>query len=256
MKNMNIDFPNKLTVPALRSLWKEAFGDSDGFIDAFMNEAFSPKRCRCAFADGKLCGALYWFDCSFMGERVAYLYAVATAKAHRGKGVASSLMKNTHEYLKSQGYSIAVLVPGTKELFDFYQKLGYKTCAYVSEINCKASENSVRVRKIEAEEYKNLRKKMLPLSSVIQENENISFLKTQAEFYTGTDFLLTARKEGNKLFGAELLGNTKRAPEILCALGFAEGKFRTPGEDVPFAMGIRLDEKTRALPSYFGLAFD
>lgn len=253
---MNIDFPNKDLTAAMRALWKEAFGDGDRFIDDFMAEAFCTDRCRCALIDGNLCAMLYWFDCSFMGERVAYLYAVATAKAYRGKGIASSLIKNTHELLKKLGYSIVLLVPGTKELFAFYEKLGYKVCGYVSEINCKSSESSVAVRKIESEEYKNLRKKMLPLGSVIQENENISFLKTQAEFYSGVDFLLTSRKEGDKLLGTELLGNAKRASEILCALGFAEGKFRTPGRDIPFAMGILLSEKVQALPTYFGLAFD
>ena len=44
---MTIDFPSHLQISDLRSLWKEAFGDGDVFLDAFFETAFTPRRCRC-----------------------------------------------------------------------------------------------------------------------------------------------------------------------------------------------------------------
>ena len=89
---------------------------------------------------------------------------------------------------------------------------------------------------------------------MIQEGENLAFLEKQAQFYRGDDFVLAARKEGDRLSGLELLGNTERAAAIVGALGSASGEFRVPNGNTPFAMGLFFEEMPK--PSYFGLAFD
>ena len=48
-------------VPALRELWKEAFGDGDQFLDQFFCGPFAPERSRVAVVDEAVAGALYWF---------------------------------------------------------------------------------------------------------------------------------------------------------------------------------------------------
>lgn len=88
---MIIDRPAPTHIRQLWSLWREAFGDSGEFLDAFFTKAFSPDRCRCAFDSGKVIAAVYWFDCELRGKRIAYLYALATAIEHRGRGVARKL---------------------------------------------------------------------------------------------------------------------------------------------------------------------
>ena len=100
---MKIDAPSATHIPHLRSLWKEAFGDTDAFLDAFFGAAFSPDRCRCIIADDRPIAALYWFDCTWQGKKVAYIYAVATDLQCRGQGLCRALMENTHPYLKFQG---------------------------------------------------------------------------------------------------------------------------------------------------------
>ena len=95
---MKIDYPTQNQISDLQALWKQAFGDEDAFIDLFFAHGFSPDRCRCITVDGKLAGALYWFDCSFRGHPMAYLYGVATGKAFRGKGICRALTENTHAH--------------------------------------------------------------------------------------------------------------------------------------------------------------
>ena len=65
---MIIDAPKLECVPALRALWREAFGDGDEFLDTFFDTAFSKERCRVAIDGERTVGALYWFDCSFKGK--------------------------------------------------------------------------------------------------------------------------------------------------------------------------------------------
>lgn len=253
---MIIDTPKRSDVLSLKVLWQEAFGDSDEFVDSFFGAAFDTERAHCVTVDGAVAAALYWFDCSYKGKRIAYIYAVAVAKAYRDKGFGSALMKDTHRHLASLGYKGAILVPGNEELFRFYEKLGYTTCTYVSEFSCRASDVKTELRELDADEYTRLRRAFLPKDGVVQENENIKFLQTQAGFYAGDGFLLAARCEEDILCGVELLGNTEAAPSVVRAFGCVEGRFRIPGADKPFAMYRALSDGKISSPGYFGLAFD
>ena len=125
-------------ITKLKKLWKQAFGDSDAFIDTFFELAYSPDRCQYLTETGQLVSMLYWFDCTFKGKKIAYIYAVATHEAYRGKGLCRRLMETTHQRLKTQGYAGAILVPANEALFRLYEKLGYRTCCYVNQTTCTA----------------------------------------------------------------------------------------------------------------------
>lgn len=253
--------PLSSQIHELRTLWKETFGDTDEFLDLFHSTAFSLNRCRCAVQDGKIVAALYWFDCSFSGNSIAYIYAVATAKEYRGQGICHALMESTHMHLKELGYAGAILSPASKSLFDFYEKMGYKTCAYNDELIFKEDslyafeKSDITIRKIDKNEFARLRQDFLPKDAVLQENENLDFLETQAEFFTGKNFLLTAQKNDSHLQGIEFLGDTSVIPAILQALHCTSGNFRTVGKENPFGMYYAFTEAT-STPSYIGFVFD
>ncbi len=252
---MNIDAPKLCQISDLRDLWQEAFGDTEQFLDDFFSSAFSRDRCRCVEIDGTIAAALYWFDCSCDDQRIAYLYAIATAKAYRGQGLCRKLMDDTHHHLRSLGYDGALLVPSSKELFVFYERGGYTVCSCIGALSCFASQENISLNVISSEEYAIRRRNFLPENGVIQEEENLRFLQTQVSFYTTASTLLAARREGNTLYGAELLGDISQAPAITGALSCTAGKFRIAEGDTPFAMYYPLT-KTALPPSYFGLAFD
>ena len=253
---MNIKHPAAGDYSGLLSLWKEAFGDTDEYIKIFFETAFSKNRCRCVTDNGRVVAALYWFDCSHLGKKTAYIYAVATASSHRGKGICNTLMKDTHTLLEGLGYTGAILVPGSKSLFDFYEKMGYKICSYIKEFDCESAKTGTLLSQLSKEEYAIKRREFLPENSVIQENENLEFLSAQALFYKGEDFILAMRHEKDKLFGIELLGNINAAPGILNSLAVSKGTFRTPGNNKPFAMYLPIGKTHLPAPSYFGFAFD
>lgn len=252
---MKIDSPTPALLPQLRQLWKDAFGDGDAFLDSFFSTAYAPERCRCVTVDGRLAAALYWFDVCCSDQKMAYVYAVATAPAFREQGFCRALMGNTHNHLAALGYRGALLVPDGEALTRMYTGLGYRPCSGIREFVCSMGSEPVFLRRIDAKEYARLRRDFLPPGGVIQEGENLNFLETYAEFYAGLDFLLAAIREDHRLLGLELLGNTDAAPGILSALGAAAGEFHAPGTALPFAMFLALKPGTEA-PSHFGLAFD
>lgn len=252
---MTIDSAATAQISQLKELWKLAFHDEDAFIDSFFTHGFAPDRCRCLRIDEQAAAVLYWFDCECRGEKLAYLYAVATHPDYQGRGLCRALMADTHVHLQDLGYTGALLVPQNEGLRAMYQKMGYTDAPATAEFFCTDDPYSVPIHAIDAVEYASMRKSYLPEGSVIQEGVGLRFLSTYAKFYKGLDFILAAAPDGDRLFGMELLGNRQAAPGILCALGFSQGIFRTPGGNVPFAMFCPLAEGTAA-PEYFGFAFD
>lgn len=252
---MKIDFPIPQQGNELVALWQEAFGDSLEFIEGFFCTAYSPSRCRCVTIDEKVAAALYWFDVSYAGQRMAYIYAVATAASHRNKGICRQLMADIQAHLRMRGYSGILLVPQTDALRQMYGKLGYRPCTTISEFSCEAGSEPIELHRIDRDMYAALRREYLPAGGVIQDAENIAFLETMAFFYRGENFLLAAKTEGQQLNSPELLGDTRAAPGILKALNCTGGTFRTPGRGKDFAMFLPLEKHTQA-PGYLGYAFD
>lgn len=252
---MNFEHPGPEQIRQLLQLWKEVFGEYDGFWELFLETGFQPDHCRCITENGQVAAGLYWFDCSCNADKIAYIYAVVTDPIHRGRGLCRKLMADVHGILKDRGYASVMLVPADEGLREMYRKMGYDECTTVSELVCTGGESAAEIRTIDAEEYAWLRREYLPEVGVLQEGKNLSFLAAQAQLFTGADFLLAAYLENDRLQGVELLGNTAAAPGILRALGCKTGTFQIPGKDRPYAMLHKLKEHA-VIPQYFGLAFE
>lgn len=250
---MIIDAPKN--TQQLRQLWKQAFGDPDAFLDVFFAIAYSPSRCRCLYEGDSLAAMLYWFDCSWQGKQLAYLYAVAIEEACRGRGYCRKLLEDTHRHLQGLGYHGCVLVPRTPDLISMYSKLGYHTFCYVNQFSCEAGPSPTALRPVTAREYMILRRTMVPENTVIQEGITIDLLGAYAELYAGDNLLLAGYRENGIFTACELLSDPAVAPGILATLGVSQGKFRTPVGQTPFAMYHALTEDP-AVPGYLGLALD
>lgn len=251
---MIINAPKAGDIPALRALFKQAFDDTDAWLDGFFTTAFSPSRCRAVWENGKPLAALYWFDFSEGDKKIAYLYAIATDEAERGKGLCTSLMKDTHEHLSRLGYAFAVLVPAKESLFAFYGKMGYTPFSPIRYITARAEKGACALRSLSVEEYARLRRALLPEGGIIEENACLDLLAMDHGLYAVKNTVLAARKEGDSLFATELLGDSSLCPAILHALSCQEGTFRTSGGDTPFAMYHPLSESAGDPPRYFGLS--
>ena len=235
----------------LKSLWKTVFGDPDFFIDNFFKIAYSPERCRYIEENGQILSALYWFDCAYEGGKLAYIYAVATHPDYRGKGLASNLIRDTHDYLKSEGYAGAVLKPANG-LFPFYERLGYVTSGHIRRFSASASKLPIQLKALSPREYGLLRKSYLPKNAVIQEGVTLEFLHTFANFYAAEDALICVSPEETFIF--EYLGNPDSAPGILATLGIESANIPTCGETIPFTMYYPLN--CTKIPGYLGITLE
>lgn len=252
---MELRNPCDRDIPALRDLWKIAFGDTDDFLDCFFSTAYSPRRCRCIFEGKQPAAVLYWLDCALDGQTFAYIYAVATHPDFRGRGLCRKLMADTHALLANAGYGGAVLVPQKESLRNMYAGMGYRDFGGLEELTREAGDVPVPLRAVGPGEFAALRQQLLPEKGITQEGENLRFLARQMQFYAAEDVLMAAWAEGGVLHAAEYLGSQEKLPAILKTLGFTRGIFRVPGNKIPFAMvhPLRTDAPE---PGYFGFAFD
>ena len=251
---MSVMYPNENLIPGLRNLWKKAFGDTDEFLDLFFSTAYAPDRCRCIAEGDEVQSVLYWFDCYLEDEKIAYIYAVATDPACRGRGLCRTVMEDTMEVLRSRGYAGAILLPQEEWLIAMYAGMGFEACTTVTEQWFPAGEE-ISACQIGEKEYAMLRRKYLPEGGVIQEGENMKFLAGMAKFYKGADFIAAVATDGEELWCPEFLGNSDSMPGLFKMLGFPAGRARMPGKDRQFAM-YRSLSKTGEKPRYFGLVFD
>ena len=242
-------------IPALRQLWQEAFGDDDEFLDKFFDFGYSPDRCRFIPDGDNVAAALYWFDVSCQGQKMAYIYGVATGNAYRNRGLCRRLMEETRAALADSGYAGILLVPQNPGVIRMYEKMGYTPCTQLREFRATAQTPAAPLRKISREEYALRRRALLPDGGVIQEGANLDFLESYAAFYGGENFVAAIAMEGGKLHCPEILGDASLAPGILEALGCGEGTFRCPGQGTAFAMYLPLTHGCPR-PGHFGHAFD
>lgn len=253
---MWIDYTTSGQLPQLKELWHTAFGDSREAIDAFFATGYAPERSRCITENGQVLCVLYWLDCWYAGQKMAYIYAVATHPDHRGKGLFRKLSQDTRRLLTEQGYAAELLMPGDEGLRKMYARLGYRTSCFMATREATAAiPPPAAMKPLQTAAYAALRRAYLPSGGAIQDGENLTYLATFARFYAGEDFLLAALREEDSLFGVELLGNTDAIPGILWSLGCKNGTFRTPGKEIPTAMSRPLKENVK-MPEYLGFLFD
>ena len=234
----------------LKNLWQSAFHESTEAIDGFFLNAFSPARCRYLAENGKPISALYWFDCEYEGGKLAYIYAVATHPDHRGKGLASQLLKQTHADLKTQNYAGAVLKPADG-LFPFYKKLGYVTSGHIRRFPAAAGAPLV-LKELSTEDYCLLRRAYLPKDGVRQEGVTLTYLHTFANFYASDNAIVCVLKDEPIIL--EYLGDPDSAPGILAALGINTAEIPTIGNDIPFTMFHSLN--CTKIPGYLGISLE
>lgn len=251
---MKAERPSPELVPPLRLLWKEAFGDTDAFLDLFFNLTYDPDRCRCMSSQGRVVAALYWLDMFCDGQKFAYIYAVATAKDCRGQGLCRQLMADTAQALKDNGYHGALLVPQDGGLRAMYSRMGYEDTAPIDEFFCAAG-TPIPMTEISAEEYACRRSGYLPADSMQLGKEGLMFLSKLARFYAGDSFLAAVSREPEHLWILEYLGSQSSLPGLIAALGATEATVRRPGTGTPFAMFLPLQQESRK-PAYYPFAFD
>ncbi len=132
-----IRHPDNKDLPQLISLWEEAFGDSFEETQAWFKARNKDDNMLVYEEDGLISGMMSMLPVDLMSQQKAYparyVFAVATRKSHRGRGISSRLLDKAHDLMRKEGSVASLLVPAEDSLFDFYGKRGYQTQFFIDE---------------------------------------------------------------------------------------------------------------------------
>ena len=114
--------------PAAKALWKEAFGDSDSFIEKYFETRIAKGISIGLFLQGELASMLFLMPCRMnirgRENNVAFLAGAATAQKHRKKGLMRKALGYALEILRERGIASVYLYPF---LHAFYEQFGWQT---------------------------------------------------------------------------------------------------------------------------------
>lgn len=191
-------------MPGILSLWEEAFGDTPEAVMVFF-AAFPHCRSYVAEEDEKILSMVHAIPQTLSPDYPAvYLYAVATDKAFRGKGICRNLMAFAEADLKKQGFIACVLTPASDTLFHYYKNLGYETAFFRH-----ATPFSGGIP-ISLEEYAAKREALLTLPHMIYDETFLQYAKNLYEltFYRTENGIAAASKQGTLECLPEDVGGT------------------------------------------------
>lgn len=128
--------PSRL-LQMIRDLWREAFHDSEEFMDIYFSMKYTPEVNMAVFDGDRLAAAaqLLPYPFRFLGHSIAmgYVSGLATAELYRRRGYASQILSEVHQRLFREGAVFSFLIPGSPALREFYRKSehgGYATVAH------------------------------------------------------------------------------------------------------------------------------
>lgn len=259
-----IDRPASLT-----ALWRSCFPDSEAAVETFWHKTEGHLFAFAAL-DGRtpvsmLCALPTTLvdDC---GEalRAVYLYAVCTAPAYRRQGLCAALLAYAENELRD--FDVCMLVPDGEAMFRYYEKHGYRTVFRHSRMEVLPRRSDVKIAKIDADAYRNLRELQL-YSAFVSYDVPLLELQKSASEASGAGLYRLETADAVCCAAAEIRSDTLLFKELLpCCpesaaaltdrLGCAKAVVRTTGEDVPFGMAKALHGAALPQTAYLGFAFD
>ncbi len=109
-----------------KQLWQEVFTeDEEAFIDSFLIRHYRRSQMLRIEEDGRLVSMLHLIPFESELGRTTYIYAVATAPDHRGRGLATRLMQQAMQLIEEREEDAAILIPSEESLKAFYTPFGF-----------------------------------------------------------------------------------------------------------------------------------
>ncbi len=110
---------------------KIGFEEPDSCVRFFFDNKVDLNNCIVCIDDNKIISSLHIIPTKIYGENgpipVDYIYAATTLPEYRSKGYMSKLIESSNKISYLRGSRASILIPANKGLFNFYNKLGYKT---------------------------------------------------------------------------------------------------------------------------------
>lgn len=178
----------------LITLWKEAFGDCEEAIRMFLDSRYIADNTVVAEENGRIVSMLFLLEgkLRIKGKLYSsyYLYAAATAKSERGRGIMSELLAFAKQTAFDRGVDFICLKPAEESLYGYYSRFGYKAVFATKTVTIKCSDNrdsdthiSLTESQIDLEKARN--SSFSETDAFLWDNSAIDYAIKQHQYYGG-----------------------------------------------------------------------
>ena len=113
------------TMQDIKQLWIKVFGDSEEFVEQFLTTCYDSENIFTHCEQGRVVSMVHLLPFrTAEGERVDYLYGIATDPEWRGRGFASELILRALRKAEYESRAV-VLIPSSEEVKPFYEMFGF-----------------------------------------------------------------------------------------------------------------------------------
>ena len=201
----------KAMIPALKSIWIEAFKDSEAYANLFFNHRSNDSSTFVYLIEDRPVSMAFVFNEELYHKgsylKAGYIYGVATASKHQGKGYSTEVLRHI------QGiYPTTFLIPATQRLFDFYGRNGYKTTFTVIEETLTATSKRSLIKTPYSFDipspahYKNIRDRYFQREGYVRWSEaSIAYAMAENQFLGGSALKVSFREQNKSICEAIVL---------------------------------------------------
>lgn len=110
-----------------KDLWQSVFHDDDEFVDDFLQNHYSQDHMLHIedHSTKRYLSMLHIIPFESEIGRIAYIYGVATDETARNRGLATKLMQQAIESIRTESYQAALLIPSEEWLKEYYARFGF-----------------------------------------------------------------------------------------------------------------------------------
>lgn len=127
---MKIVHPELNDISALKSMWKDIFGDTEEYIELFFSRVVALENILVVKNNENVLAMVFYpeYICKLGGRQTkcGYICGAATLPQFRGQGIMGKLLREAVEDMKNKGYGACVLIPAGKSLFEYYGRFGFE----------------------------------------------------------------------------------------------------------------------------------
>ena len=190
-------------IPALCSVWRQCFPDSDEYIRCFYKENFNRISVLTYCLDGKPVSMMHLIDSSLKdsdrSQEAKFIYATGTLSEHRGKGFMGELIKAVTKKADEEGFAL-FLKPSSQKTMRYYQKFGFSPGSGLSLLQIASPQaQPLKISPLSAEEYNSLREAAFSdTAHASWDDAHIGWCIEENAFFSGKT--LEIRFEDNRFF--------------------------------------------------------
>ncbi len=261
-----IEYAEKADFNEIKNVYNACFPNEEKFCDWFYDNFFNSINVIVYRYKGKIAGmaAELVYSVAGLGE-VTYLYSVATLPQYRGQGICRDILEKSHSEDMARGRAASVLIPASKELFDFYGRLGYKSAFYINKKEIFAAQCNGRLEECSPKEMDLLYEK--ELKDILHIKRGEKYFKCMTDMYRkfgggclglyfGSELAgyCFYSSENGKVTFDEVMGRQEAAGQALNRLGIEKAMAKMPfgGDEFGMAYFYGADKS----PMYMNLMFN